>query len=118
MIKGTIRGSRSTKEYFADIKEVMDDYVYGNSADKALAFRERLEAGGYAKNPVRHVKVVWKGSQEAGAQDKEYVTSTDKDGNFEIPATPEPGKQYQFDIEFTYRKGGHRLFQHQRSRRV
>jgi hypothetical protein len=104
VIKGTIRGSRPTKEYFADLKEAMYDYVYGLSADKALAFRERLEAGGYAKYPVRHVKVIWKGSTAAGAQDREYTTSTDKDGNFEIPAAPEPGKQYQFDIEFTYRK--------------
>ena len=69
----------------------------GRSLDKRLALTERFNAGGYAHNPIRHVKVIWKGSTEAGAQDQEYTTSTDENGNFEIPAVPEPGKQYEFD---------------------
>jgi len=105
VIKGTIRGSRLTKEFYTDLTAAINDEYSGRSPDKRLALTERLNAGGYAKNPIRHVKVIWKGSTEAGAQDQEYTTSTDENGKFEIPAMLKPGKQYEFVIEFTYRRG-------------
>ena len=110
VIKGTIRGSRLTKEFYTDLTAAINDEYAGRSLDKRLALEERLNAGGYAKNPIRHVKVIWKGSTEAGGKDQEYVTSTDASGKFEIPAVLEPGKQYEFIIEFTYRKGSTEYF--------
>ena len=65
------------------------------SLDKRLALEERLNAGVYAHNPIRHVKIIWKGSTEAGGKDLEYTTSTDESGKFEIPVRPRTRKQYR-----------------------
>jgi hypothetical protein len=105
VIKGTITGKGYTRELYQEIQEAIDDeYLHGNE-ETGRALLERIEAGSALARPLRHVKIIWKGNQEAGAQDKEYITTTDKDGNFEIPVMLEPGKQYLFNIEFTYRKG-------------
>ena len=88
----------------------MDDAVFHDSPEKLNALTERKNIDFFRAKPLRHVKITWKGSQEAGAQDKEYITSTDANGNFEIPADFTPGKQYQFTIEFTYRKGNTDFF--------
>ena len=105
-IKGTITGTGMTKEFFQQLGVAADEATYHNSTDKLRALLARLDAGNeLMTKPMRHVKIIWKGSQEAGADDKEVVTATDANGNFEIPAGLTPGKQYAFDIEFTYRKG-------------
>jgi hypothetical protein len=104
VIKGTITGKGYTRELYQEIQEAIDEaYLHGND-ETGKALLERIEAGSALARPLRHVKIIWKGSQEAGAQDKEFITATDANGNFEIPAVLESGKQYQFDIEFTYRK--------------
>jgi hypothetical protein len=105
MIRGRVTGIGETAEYYKDLGEAMDDFVYGTSAEKAISLIRKLEAGAYAGKPLRHVKIVWKGNQDAGVKEKEYITATDADGNFEIPAELIPGKMYRFDVEFTYRKG-------------
>jgi hypothetical protein len=105
VVRGTITGSQLTRELYTDLNAAMEEAYSGRGADKAVTLEERLGAGSIAKNPLRHAKVVWKGSQEAGARDPEYTTTTDGDGKFEIPAALSPGKQYAFDVEFTYRKG-------------
>lgn len=104
-IKGTITGSGLSREFFQEVQEAIDDAMYHDSMGKLNALLDRKSTGFGPAKPLRHAKIIWKGSQEAGAQDKEIVTATDENGNFEIPAVLEPGKQYQFDIEFTYRKG-------------
>ncbi len=105
VIKGTITGKGFTRETYQEIQEALDDVAFHQTFEKITALRERMKSGSDLAKPLRHVRVVWKGTTEAGSQDKEYVTATDANGNFEIPATLEAGKQYQFDIEFTYRKG-------------
>lgn len=103
-IEGTITGKGFTREFYERFSKAKDDFIIHKKTEGLTAFAQG-EATDYASaKPLRHVRVIWKGSTEAGSQDKEYVTATDKDGNFEIPATLEAGKQYQFDIEFTYRK--------------
>ena len=104
VIKGTITGKGFTRETYREIQDALDDIAFHQNFEKMEALRDRMKSGSAMAKPLRYVRVIWKGSQEAGAQDREYITATDKDGNFEIPATLEPGKQYQFDIEFTYRK--------------
>ena len=106
VIKGTITGKGFTREFYREMQDAMDDFVFHGNEDKGDALRDRMETGSALAKPLRYVKIIWKGNQEAGAQDKEYITTTDKDGNFEIPAVLEPGKQYLFDIEFTYRMAG------------
>ena len=110
VIKSTITGSGFTPELYQDFQAAMDDAVFHNSPEKLNALTERKNIDFFRAKPLRHVKITWKGSQEAGAQDKEYITSTDANGNFEIPAHFTPGKQYQFTIEFTYRKGNTDFF--------
>ncbi len=82
----------------------MDDAIFRDSPEKINALTgQNIEF--FRAKPLRNIKITWKGNQEAGAHDKEYVTATDESGNFEIPVSLTPGKQYQFDVGFTYRKG-------------
>ena len=104
LIKGTITGSGMTREFYQEIQAAMDDARYRDNPAGLTALLQRSASGFAPAKPLRHVKIIWKGSQEAGAQDKEYITATDEDGNFEIPAGLVAGKQYAFDIVFTYRK--------------
>ena len=103
-------GKRVRTGLYQDFQAAMDDAVFHDSPEKLNALTERKNIDFFRAKPLRHVKITWKGSQEAGAQDKEYITSTDANGNFEIPADLTPGKQYQFTIEFTYRKGNTDFF--------
>ena len=97
VVKGTITGRGFTREFYEQFSKAKDDFISHRNTEEVIAYTTG-EATDYASaKPLRHVKVIWKGSQEAGAQDKEYVTATDANGNFEIPAVLEPGKQYQFD---------------------
>jgi len=104
VIKGTITGSGMTREFYREIQAAMDDARYRDNPAGLTALLQRSASGFAPAKPLRHVKITWKGSQEAGAQDKEYITATDENGKFEIPAALVAGKQYEFDIEFTYRK--------------
>ena len=103
VIKGTIMGSGMTRELYQEIQTALDNAMFRDNDDDLNALLNREGTGFAPAKPLRHVKIIWKGSQEAGAHDKEYITSTDGNGNFEIPVDLVPGKQYQFDIEFTYR---------------
>jgi hypothetical protein len=104
VIKGTITGKGFTRETYEQFSKAKNDLITLKKTEGVTAFMKGKATDYASAKPLRHVRIIWKGSQEAGAQDKEYVTSTDANGTFEIPATLTAGKQYQFDIEFTYRK--------------
>ncbi len=104
-IKGTVTGSGMTKAFYNDLSRAIDDAVAERDSGPVSTVNDLLTARFLPAKPLRHVKIVWKGSQAAGAQDTEFVTATDANGNFEIPAMLNPGSTYQFDVEFTYRKG-------------
>ncbi len=104
VMKGTVTGTGFTRQLYQDMQEAIDDAVFHENTEKVIALVDRIEAGSAMKKPLRHAKIIWKGGTYSGAPDEEYITSTDENGNFEIPAELTPGKQYQFDIGFTYRK--------------